>query len=518
MTYRRKTLRHLHRDEDGSVIIWSTLVIMIIIALIGLGVDGARILNLNSNLQEIADGAALAGAQQLDGSGDAITRATNAAVTLLQSDATQPVSGNILKWSDVSKSGYVIVDSGADAPKFFTSEGVATTDPKVAARIKVTTVVRNVSPTFSMISHVASLSTSATATAQVSYSVCAPLQSFICNPWEDQEAVKGSASNWTTNILPGQMVKLTNGTGGAPGNWGFIAPPNVNGNPWNQVPYWSQLRPSSCQVVSPSQVVNAVDTGNNGSKAVTGMNVRFDNPDSKAASSLAAPIVIDGLKSTTNANAAKCANDTPASATQTTLLQTDQPGSNYVSLCGANTPTVSCPLPRDRDLANLGGNAWQTSYKGTGMNNADLVAYWKNHHGGANIPKFYDATQAKYVDTNTRWQVFQMESDTTTYPDAAFTAASEALEPSKPFCSASNPNAGIKRRLVNVAVVDCDYWGIKGGSNDLPVTTLMAEFFMTEPADANGGIYGELVKTYVINGSGSNGSGSNLYRMVELVN
>jgi hypothetical protein len=49
------------------------------------------------------------------------------------------------------------------------------------------------------------------------------------------------------------------------------------------------------------------------------------------------------------------------------------------------------------------------------------------------------------------------------------------------------------------------------------VTTLMAEFFMTEPADANGGIYGELVKTYVINGSGSNGSGSNLYRMVELV-
>ena len=45
----------------------------------------------------------------------------------------------------------------------------------------------------------------------------------------------------------------------------------------------------------------------------------------------------------------------------------------------------------------------------------------------------------------------------------------------------------------------------------------MGEFFMTEPADSNGGIYGELVKTYVINGTGSNDSGSNLYRMVELV-
>ena len=68
MTQRRMTLRQLHRDEDGSVLIWSTLVIFIIIGMVGLGVDGARILNLNSNLQEIADAAAIAGAQKLDGS------------------------------------------------------------------------------------------------------------------------------------------------------------------------------------------------------------------------------------------------------------------------------------------------------------------------------------------------------------------------------------------------------------------------------------------------------------------
>ena len=184
MTQRRNTLLNLHRDEDGSVLIWSTLVIFIIIGMVGLGVDGARILNLNSNLQEIADAAAIAGAQQLDGSAGAITNATNAAINLLQSSSTQPVSGDILKWSDVSASGYIIVDSGPNAPKFFTSTGTATTDPQQAARIQVTTMVRNVSITFSAVSNVTSLSTSATATAQVSYSNCAPVQSFICNPYE----------------------------------------------------------------------------------------------------------------------------------------------------------------------------------------------------------------------------------------------------------------------------------------------------------------------------------------------
>ena len=380
----------------------------------------------------------------------------------------------------------------------------------------MTTVVRNVSPTFSVISKVTSLSTSATATAQVSYSVCAPVQSFICNPYEDQESSsdKGSAISWTSNVLPGQMVKLTSGTGGAPGNWGFIAPPNVNGNPWNQIPYWSSLRPSSCQVVSPSDLVNSPDTGNNGPKAVAGMNVRFDNPDNKADSNLAGPIVIDGFAPSGNANANGCGNTTDKRGA---LIQTDQANSNYVALCGAASPTVSCPLPRDRDLANGGGNAWQASSRGNGVNPADLQAYWKNHHGGSTIPDFYDSTQNKTVPTTTRWQVYQMEADTTTYPAAAFTAGSETLEPSKPFCNASKPAADIKRRLINVAVVDCDYWSIKGASNDLPVTTLMGEFFMTEPADSNGGIYGELVKTYVINGTGSNDSGSNLYRMVELV-
>ena len=55
------------------------------------------------------------------------------------------------------------------------------------------------------------------------------------------------------------------------------------------------------------------------------------------------------------------------------------------------------------------------------------------------------------------------------------------------------------------------YWDIKGKAT-LPVTTLMAAFFMTEPADSNGKIYGELIDTYQVNGGGSS-----IYQIVQLV-
>ena len=79
----RRTLSDLHRDTRGAVLLWVSVLLLIIFGFIGLAIDGARLLNLNSNLQEIADAAALAGAKELDGSSDAITRARNAALNYL---------------------------------------------------------------------------------------------------------------------------------------------------------------------------------------------------------------------------------------------------------------------------------------------------------------------------------------------------------------------------------------------------------------------------------------------------
>ena len=70
------------------------------------------------------------------------------------------------------------------------------------------------------------------------------------------------------------------------------------------------------------------------------------------------------------------------------------------------------------------------------------------------------------------------------------------------------------RRLINVAVVDCNYWNIQGTSHPLPPTYMLAQFFMTEPALSDGSIYAELVGTVQ---AGTAAANNILRRIVRLV-
>src|SRR5688500_4150103 len=75
--------RKLRLDQRGSVLVLFTVLAPVLIGLIGLAVDGGRFLILNTKLQDLAAAAALAGAAELDGKVDAITRATTKAQSLL---------------------------------------------------------------------------------------------------------------------------------------------------------------------------------------------------------------------------------------------------------------------------------------------------------------------------------------------------------------------------------------------------------------------------------------------------
>lgn len=498
------------RDESGAALIYVTLMMLALAVLLGLAVDGARYMYLNSNLQEIADAAALAGAAELDGRSDAITRATDAAVNYL--------SNNANRWSDVVNSGTQIVNSGADAPVFLSSRNpdVTTTDPKSASYIRVTTTTRSITLSFArLMTTVTQADTTAKATARSSFSACAEIQSFLCNPFESTETVKGGAQNWAANVSVGQMFVLAGGSGGSPGNWGLIDPPGQNGhNPHDQAAFWSEQIPDSCPQYTPGQATNYPDPGNNASAAAPGMNVRFDNPV-KNLTNIAAPIVIDGLKTSGGLGGYSCANDTSTTTgtapNGNTFVQTDASSTAYLtyqSYCNKVSPNPlgSCPLPRDRNMTPVSSANPALTSRGRGVDITDLQAYWTNHHNGT-LPTGLD----------TRWKVYQCEVDSTKCPagtDASFTNNTEA---SAPRCNNSTVGDAT-RRLINVAMVDCNYWGITGASSPLPITTLVAQFFMTEPAvtnstpSLNGRIYGELVRTYTVNSQGSG-----LYHIVQLV-
>lgn len=509
----RAGLSAFRRDDGGAVLIYVTLIILALIALLSLAIDGARVLYLNGNLQEIADAAALAGAKELDGRADAIQRATEKAVSYLQ---------NHPEWSDDAHEGVEIIASGPNGPKFFQSfesdqKNVPTTSSRNAAFIKVTTYNRAVSFSFGKtLLPGRNVSTNATAVARSAFAACADMQSFLCNPWESQQDPRttGGAQKWQDTVQPGWMFYLAGGAGGAAGNWGLIDPPGGSGhNPHDQASFWAQVAPDTCSLKNASEITNKVDPGNSASKASAGMNVRFDNPRS-GMNSTSAPIVIDGFAKEAGGNA--CRNSklatAPDLATGKSFAQTDTNWQAYQSYCNSTSPQLgSCPLPRDRGLTPVNSANPDITRRGAGADPGDLDSYWRNHHAGTRPPEL-----------NTRYKIYACETDPANpkkcfNASGDFTSNSVGKEHPNPQCKDSITGTA-SRRLIKVAIVDCDYWGITGGSTDLPITTLMAEFFMTEPAvtsetpSLDGRIYGELVRTYTVNSEGSG-----LYHIVQLV-
>src|SRR5262249_7840052 len=85
----------------------------------------------------------------------------------------------------------------------------------------------------------------------------------------------------------------------------------------------------------------------------------------------------------------------------------------------------------------------------------------------------------------------------------------DLVENHAPVCTNSTvpttDTAKLSRRILNVGVVDCTYWGITG-NKPLPTSTLIAQFFMTEPAgtgtstaSSNGMIRAEYVGCFTNN-------------------
>jgi hypothetical protein len=312
---------------------------------------------------------------------------------------------------------------------------------------------------------------------------------------------------------------LVNGVG-APGNWGLLVPPPpLSRNPHDQTPFWAESSVGTCTA---GNIQGNVRTGNVAKDAQDGMNVRFDSPIASGDESLSAPIVIDGFQS--GGSGFNCnridpnisqppgsqGNGVPATPCTGSNMPTGCPsggfqqadtnnGSNYDTACGNSFPG-SCPLPRDRVLTvvSTGNAAWSQVIMGNGPNSTDLTAYWTNHHSGG-LP----------TGVTTRYQIYQLEASGT----AAFTSASDTAEPHGPVCKKTTVG-NASRRLINVAVVDCNYWSINGTSQPLPPSYLLAQFFMTEPALSDGSVYAEFVGTTPA-GPGNNNSIQ--HRIVQLV-
>lgn len=521
----RSRARAFRSDEGGAVLLWFALIISLIVGLAGLALEGATLMNLNSQMQGIADSAAVAGAKDLDGSKGAIARATASATAAAGAGSNKPT------WSNIASTGgpivtvtfYSALKSTGTNP---VAADVPTTRDSDAKYIRVETESRGIAVVFlRALGARGKAFTKAAATATVDYITCRPIQSFFCNPFEKgdvfhnppipPEENPGAATNFPLNAKIGQMFSLVSGTG-APGNWGLIEPASRKGGRGTTLSeFWAASTQDTCTIGKAGTAVSTLP-GNTAKLGVQGINVRFDSPFGAGDMALSSPVVIDGYKPTNDKGDCKHYEVT-ANGSGAVVNDVRPPGfdpSHYSATCNGSTGSYSCPLPRDHVFEKTfdSGSAFSSGFvwgQGLDEEDPDLLAYWKNHHGNSPYPEPPDGVAP-------RWYLYNKE-----FNDKSLAWPSDSIEQHLPghrdACTGSTLGTPL-RRLIDVAVVDCSYWS-STGSTDLPPVTMNAQFFITEPATVtNGGgstqltIWGELVST----SSANSGSGA-VHQVVTLV-
>jgi hypothetical protein len=428
-------LKGLVRDERGHVLIMFTVMLPVIFGLIGLSLEGGRLMLLHSQLQDMADAAALAGARELDGNPNAISRARQAALDWSLKNAPW--------WSNVPLVGNQIGEPLITD----TLDGAASVSDARAAYIKVTTVTRSIAPAFLVAIGATTLGNAqATATASSIFVACNVQPLMLCNPSEPA----------TFNPAVGTLFGFTQQGGGgglSPGDFALIDPAGQSNSGATELRnLLSQSVPHFCYVNNvsprPGQAANSV---------ADGINVRFDiQPQSNNQ--------IGGLDQTPAPNVIKGQIPRNSSCNQWDA-----------ALGPNNTPAT---LPGASNTVQQ-GHLWV----GTTMDTSDANNYWQYHHG-SNWP----------ATLTTRYAAYQLERGQTGTPPA-FVNVPPRESPAPSCAPLAVRNAGDdSRRILSVAIVNCQAQGVQGNTNTSVMTNKYADFFLTKPVGQDGVIWAEFVR------------------------
>jgi len=457
-------LSRLGKDEGGHVLIYFTIMLPVIMGLIGLSLEAGRVRLLNSQLQNLADAAALAGAKQLDGNTGAISRATSAAKNLLTNDTW---------WSNIALDGVQIIDP----PVFYSAlkglpsdnpapNDVTTTSDSAATYIKVTTVNRGLAPAFLIAVGATSIAqTNATATAGSGSVACNVQPLMLCNPYEGTSDFHATA---------GQLFQLKpKGSNGSfsPGDFGLVDPPGQSSSGAKTIRnLLSQQSPNFCYVdrVSPRPGQATGDVSD-------AVNVRFDmtpNGNTSGLDQTPAPDVIKGIMTD------------PTKPQDACKANKYQPDSNWPSPPPPPSPASTAYTP---NTGAFPGNTDMTAQGnvdiGSTMDQTAANAYWNYHHG------------ANWPTGMTRYQAYLNELGLNgTAPSWVTNTEAHA-----PQCAPTNVrNSGdYKRRLISVAIVNCLANGVQGNSTTDIRSNQYAVFFITDPSPTSGSSAGTILAEFV---------------------
>jgi len=208
-------------NQAGAAAAAYALALPALVAVAGIGFDYARLAAMDTELQNAADQAALAGATQLDKQPGAIARATTA--------AQGGLVANVTRFSNDGQSGTVDVPTVT----FYTTAAAAETcdggaiDPSdagadaEAAFICVSVETRTANYALTPVVGAFRGSLDAQAVAGVGTAICKVPPVMMCNPAEPLGNTD-PAFDFDADALAGAGLKLITGNASAPGNFGFL--------------------------------------------------------------------------------------------------------------------------------------------------------------------------------------------------------------------------------------------------------------------------------------------------------
>ncbi len=466
---------HFLRDESGAVAATYAMALTALIVIAGVGFDYGRLATMDSELQNGADQAALAGATQLDGKSGACARAAGAAVSLVTNATIVANDANT-----ISVASETACDATGTVKFWQNKEGTTAANSDANARfIELTVAARTVDYAFTPIVNLMQGSVVAGAMAGLGSSICKVPPVFMCNPNE------GGDPGFDITSYIGKGIRLIANDGGSnytPGNFGYLESGAGNGAQAVAQTLGRQNIPGDCISIDlvttkPGAQISVLDA----------LNTRFD-------------VYANGLTQVCGADNSLC----PPSANSRKDL-THKGGANNCAFANGNgngwheAPNAYLPssatflysdvaaenlspmgYPRDICHAVAGGGGCAGGRVGTGT--WDRNAYFLSND--ANYAAGFDISAAFGTATPSRYQVYRYEAaNPATRLQTDNLGGGENSRP-QPYCRAPGVAVGtaaVDRRVLSVAIVNCAAEGVQGATSGVDVTKWV-DVFLVEPS------------------------------------
>ena len=514
-----RRLLQLKSDRRAAVAPTVALSLFALVGIGGVAFDYARMVSMDTELQNAADQAALAAATQLDGEPGACARAAAAAASLL---ANQTLMAN-----EASSTRAITIanESACDAAgsiRFYQSYNQATDTfgPEATTDAAAKVVFVRVDPRqafYALTPVVGAMSSgaiAAEATASLGSAMCKVPPVMMCNPAEPDNNVDPS---YDFNPNEGQGLRLVIDDPDAPGNFGFLRIDEAGAREVAmQLGYDNP--PHGC--ISSS---GGVDTQPGDMQAVrAAFNTRFDISENGAMTCPGGGVCSPSINTRKDlVRSTKCGLTTnvtkedwheapnfPYRARNTSPLSSSNPMiADDPATTADETRTHPEIMGYPRDLCHATSVAGQcnaiTGNAIIGNGAWDIDAYFKVNYGWDNwMSQTLLASDPIEAAAVTRYDVYQWEITNSSRVPATQTVGGFNAH-NTPVCRAPGITPSVAppapdRRRISVAVVNCEAQNVGGQRRNVQVRKWI-DVFLVEPAIArpdrttNGDIYVEVI-------------------------